>query len=215
MRERQKLREAQRIGGIGSFEIDYRNGRVEWSQELNRLFGIDAETFVRGLAESREILHAPDGKRIQRLVAEILADGQPRELAHRYLRGQELRWAETRIEPLSENGERYGVRGTLQDITERKRAERELHLQAHLLDAVDVAVIATDLDGMVTHWNRGAQRMYGWERDEMLGRSVIDLTVGPEDDATEREATKAVGNLGVREGEFTVRRKDGSRFPAS
>jgi PAS domain S-box-containing protein len=101
-----------------------------------------------------------------------------------------------------------------QDITDRKRAEREIRLQAHLLDAVDVAVVATDLDGMVTHWNRGAQRTYGWASEETIGRSLAELTVAPEDGTRVTEIITGLRETGAWEGELTVLRKDGSRFPA-
>jgi PAS domain S-box-containing protein len=51
---------------------------------------------------------------------------------------------------------------------------REIHLLALLLDAVDAAIIATDLDAVVTHWSKGAQRLYGWSREEAVGRCVMD-----------------------------------------
>ncbi len=91
---------------------------------------------------------------------------------------------------------------------------REVHLQALLLDAVDAAIIATDLDAVVTDWNMGAQRLYGWSREEAVGRSVMELIV-PESDRAQARATLA-GMLpnGYWEGEFQVCRRDGSTFPA-
>jgi len=48
-------------------------------------------------------------------------------------------------------------------------------LHAHLLDTVTPAVIATDLEGCVTYWNRFAEQLYGWSAKEALGRHVLDL----------------------------------------
>jgi PAS domain S-box-containing protein len=106
------------------------------------------------------------------------------------------------------------VRGTLQDITDRKRCEREIHFQAHLLDAVDVAVIATDLAGTVTHFNHAAERVYGWTREEAVGRAVTALTAGPETGDVGAAMMAAVREHGQWEGDFEVRRKDGTRFAA-
>ena len=52
--------------------------------------------------------------------------------------------------------------------------------QAHLLEQVQAAVIATDLRGRVTHWNEYAERLYGWSREETLGRDIRELTVSPD-----------------------------------
>ncbi len=91
---------------------------------------------------------------------------------------------------------------------------REIDLQALLLDAVDAATIATDLDAVVTHWSKGAQRLYGWSREEAVGRSVMELTVHERDRARARFTLAGMLPTGHWEGEFEVCRRDGSTFPA-
>jgi len=49
-----------------------------------------------------------------------------------------------------------------------------------LLDAVEQAVIATDLSGRVLHWNRFAASLYGWTAEEAVGRTVLELKAAPE-----------------------------------
>ena len=67
------------------------------------------------------------------------------------------------------------------DITERKRMEdtvrqsEELRRQAELLDLSNDAVIVRTLDGVVSFWNRGAESMYGWTRDDALGKNKVEL----------------------------------------
>lgn len=91
---------------------------------------------------------------------------------------------------------------------------REIHLQALLLDAVDAAIIATDLGAVVTHWSKGAQRLYGWSREEAVGRCVMELTVPESDRARARSTLVGMLPTGYWEGEFEVCRRDGSTFPA-
>jgi PAS domain S-box-containing protein len=210
----ERLRQAQRLADIGSFEVDYRTGCAQWSAELYRLLGVDPMDFVPGVDESRAVMADPDGPEIRRLADATLADGRPRDLVHRYYRGQELRHAELRIEPLTTaDGERYGVRGTMQDVTARRRAEDEVRLQAQLLDAVDVTVVATDLDGIVTHWKGGAARALGWTADETIGRPVEALsTVG--DGMSVPAILADIRATGQWETELELRRRDGSSFPA-
>src|ERR687896_203104 len=62
-----------------------------------------------------------------------------------------------------------------QEITERKQAEVKTHFQADLLGAVGQAVIATDLEGRITYWNRSAQDLYGFSAEETMGRFVVDV----------------------------------------
>src|SRR5205814_5740447 len=65
--------------------------------------------------------------------------------------------------------------GTVHDITERKRAEERIRSQAALLDSANDAILLRDLDGTVRYWNDGAARLYGWRREEVLGRKVSEL----------------------------------------
>jgi anti-anti-sigma factor len=76
------------------------------------------------------------------------------------------------------------------------------------------AVIVTDTRGLVTVWNSQAQRLYGWSALEVLGRSIMELTVGPEDRRVAEEIMAQVQRTGVWEGEFDVRSKNGARFSA-
>ena len=209
-RSEERLRQAQRTAQIGSFEIDYRSGRALWSSELSRLFGWEEKPEGENLEEVRERLPQGDRERVTALAKAVLSDGVPRRIEHRYMRGTEIHWADTRLEPLGS----HGVRGTMQEITDRKRAEQEIHLQAQLLDAVHVAVVATDMASAVTHWNTGAERIFGWSARQAMGRQVTELIVGPQDRASADAITGAVGIAGQFEGELDCRRKDGSRFPA-
>jgi len=85
---------------------------------------------------------------------------------------------------------------------------------AALLDAVDQAIIATDLEGRVLYWSRFATELYGWSATEAQGRSIQDLTPAPgfQDRAAEILASLRRGERWS--GEFLVQRRDGSVFPA-
>jgi diguanylate cyclase (GGDEF)-like protein/PAS domain S-box-containing protein len=107
-----------------------------------------------------------------------------------------------------------GVVVTFRNLTRRVRAEEELRFHARLLDAVGQAVIAIDLWGRVVYWNKAAEELYGWSVDEVTGRSVLEAAL-PEQTLEQREEIM----LWLREGrnwsgEFELRRKDGTHFPA-
>lgn len=111
-------------------------------------------------------------------------------------------------------GEVAGISYIAHDTTERTEMIRDLNLKARLLDAVDVAVIATDMSGEVVYWSAGAEQLYGWTAAEVLGRPILTLTVGPEDTSVAQEIMEEITERGGWEGNFTVTRKDGTRFPA-
>jgi PAS domain S-box-containing protein len=85
---------------------------------------------------------------------------------------------------------------------------------ARLLDAVQEAVIATDLDGRVVYWNRFAEGLYGWTAEEALGRTVLELKSAPGAEVDAREVMALLQAGQTWAGEIVLRRKDGSTFPA-
>jgi two-component system, cell cycle sensor histidine kinase and response regulator CckA len=103
----------------------------------------------------------------------------------------------------------------VRDTTRRRETERQLRLQAQLLDQVDAAVVATDLNGVITQWNRGATELLGWPARDVIGRSADELGLwGP-------RAEKALPHVRERlkageswDQELRLARRDGSRFHA-
>ncbi len=56
------------------------------------------------------------------------------------------------------------------NVTERRKAQERIFVQAHMLAAVGQGVIGVDLQGKITYWNPAAARLYGWQAKEILGR---------------------------------------------
>jgi PAS domain S-box-containing protein len=102
--------------------------------------------------------------------------------------------------PRATPGER--VPWTLADLAEIER---------HLSDA---AVIVTDLEGTVTHWSGGAERLYGYVAEETVGRPASDLLVEPGDRELAARIRDSLRLTGTWEGELWVRRKGGDTFLA-
>lgn len=103
---------------------------------------------------------------------------------------------------------------THEDVTERHDAQGRVATQAALLDEVDMAVVATDTERRVTDWNVGAERLYGWTQAEAVGRRAADLIIPP-GSAEGPAVTRELETNGQWQGDLTVRRKDGSTFPAA
>ena len=92
--------------------------------------------------------------------------------------------------------------------------QRPIRDQAHratLADLEDLlvkgnaAVVATDLDGVITHWSAGAERLYGWSGDEAIGLPVLDLLVTLRDQALAEDAVDSTRRTGSWEGELDIR----------
>lgn len=90
---------------------------------------------------------------------------------------------------------------------------RQVELRDQMLDTVDAAVIATDLDGIVQSWNEGARRFHGWTAEQAIGRRIEEVTVPFEHRAAARAAFETILPDDGWEGELTAVRPDGSTFP--
>jgi PAS domain S-box-containing protein len=122
-------------------------------------------------------------------------------------------WVDIRIRPVYSTGGAVGwMEWAMTEVTQRREAERRADFRAELLDQVNSAVIVTDNEGICTLWNRQAEIMYGWTAAEAVGHPIMELTVRAEDEGVATEIMEHVAANRRWEGEFTVRRKDGSTF---
>ena len=111
-------------------------------------------------------------------------------------------------------GELVGFVGVIVDMTEQRTIESELRDQSQILNHIQSAVITLDLDRRVTRWSPGAERLYGWTAEEVLGRHAEELALtGSRSGITRKHVQDAVLADGHWEGEIEVRRKDGTTFP--
>ncbi len=123
----------------------------------------------------------------------------------------EERYREFVYQPLRDgNGAVSGILVNGIDLTDRKRVEAERARDAILLANVHDAVVVTNLDGIVTYWNDGATRLFGWTVEEMLGRPYADRFPEPVRSWVAAEIrSRAEGSEWT--GEYEDYRKDGSR----
>jgi len=78
----------------------------------------------------------------------------------------------------------------LEDVSQQRLAENRVREQAALLDITQDAIVVIDLDEIITYWNRGAERVYGWAAAEAVGRNMSDLF--PSIEERERSTMKRV-----------------------
>jgi diguanylate cyclase (GGDEF)-like protein/PAS domain S-box-containing protein len=126
-------------------------------------------------------------------------------------------WLEINSYPLREAGKDSPVLGAVtsfRDVTARLAAEESTRFQAALLDAVGQAVVATAPTGEILYWNCQAEVLYGWSAEEVAGQSVVEVLPSIQSAAQAEEIMTALGQGESWTGEFLVRRRDGTTFPA-
>jgi diguanylate cyclase (GGDEF)-like protein/PAS domain S-box-containing protein len=105
------------------------------------------------------------------------------------------------------------AREAMPSRSDREQRPEENGLQSALLDEIDASVLATDMTGTVISWNSGAESLYGWSREEAIGRNARDLVVPERAEQAER-LMEELSRDGRWDGEIEVRRKDGTPFTA-
>lgn len=149
LREKElELREAQRIAHIGSWYWEVKTDVLTGSDELLRILGLDPATqSMAGFGEQRGRCYPPEEwERVNAAVTRTLETGEAFELDVRAHRNGTLIWVTIRGEPIrGSNGEVRALRGTVQDITQRKHAEEEKKVAAEFLGLVNSSAGLRDL----------------------------------------------------------------------
>jgi PAS domain S-box-containing protein len=113
--------------------------------------------------------------------------------------------------------ENAALRRERKSLGEESNVSQELReqprFQGQLLNSVREAVIATDLDGRILYWGKGARDLYGYASEEVIGKQVT-IIVPPSRQAAVKDHMAQVFHSGFWAGETFGRRKNGSTFTA-
>jgi PAS domain S-box-containing protein len=113
------------------------------------------------------------------------------------------------VSPIKDKtGKIVGASKVARDITERKRADEMLRRQAAIIDLSPDAIIVRDLDGKIISWSRGAETLYGWSKEEVLGQVTHSLFETRFFEPLEK-ITEQFEKTGRWSGELVHRTKDG------
>jgi PAS domain S-box-containing protein len=107
-------------------------------------------------------------------------------------------------------GKAIGFIGIASETTQPKQAEEQFLYYARLAQSNLDAVIATDTQYTVLSWNEAAEQLYGWKREEVLGKSVNDILQTAFFGMTDSEASEQLQSKGYWKGEVIQKRKDGT-----
>ncbi len=109
-----------------------------------------------------------------------------------------------------EEGNILRTEGIFTDITRHKKAEEEISFLSKALESSPISVIATDITGRIIYTNQGAEKLFGYKKEEMLGKYPSMINADPNADKIQKEMTDAIKQNKVWKGEARKRKKDGS-----
>lgn len=182
------------------------------SPSCKRISGHDAEEFNAGPGLIWSIIHPDD----RQLWADHRHDiGQTKvqgEIEFRIVRTDgETRWIHHVCLPVfGDDGNYLGTRGSFSDITNRKLAEEKNQRLAAIVESSDDAIVGKTIDGMITSWNRGAERIFDYKESEVLGKPITILVPPEHVDELRQIHERIRRGEHIEHFETVRRRKDGA-----
>ena len=200
------------------FTLDTEGRLLRWNRAAERLWGRRPEV---GETDYHRLWRWPDGKTIdpgeEPLHTALREGGTPAPAEVVALRpdGSSVPYLLYPSRLRDGSGAVTGLLALLVDISERSSAEVDRERLAAIVSSSNDAIIGKTLDGIVTSWNAGATRMFGYRAEEMVGKAVTLLM--PEELRRDEEKILASLRRGERIAHFdTVRvTKDGRRIDVS
>jgi PAS domain S-box-containing protein len=192
-----------------------------WNAGAKRIFGYDENEVVGRPFTLFYPENELPGKPIEDL-STAASDGRIEEQGWRIRRNGERFWANTVINTLrAEDGQIRGFAKVTRELTGQRNSAERLRQSAEIFQLLvssvrDYAIFMLDVDGRVTTWNAGAQRLKGYTPDEIIGRhfSAFYMQKDLDSHKPERELELARKNGSVEDEGWRLR-KDGSKFWAN
>jgi len=210
------LEESQSIARLGGWELNIITGELYWTAETYRIHDTSPEEFIPTV-DAGVGYYLPESKAtiIAALDAAMTRGaGYDLYLETYTAKGRKIDVRTTCVVTM-ESGKPIKLTGIFQDISERKEHDAQINFQVSLLGSVGEATIATDLTGTVTYFNRAAEELYGWSIEEAIGHNILEINVPDIAQDKAAEIMKLLSAGKTWSGEFMVKRRDGTIFPAA
>ena len=215
--ERARLVEAQAVAKVGSWEVEWPSLKITWSEQTHRIFETDPSHFHPTRPDFVKFIHPEDRAKVDAAFQSSLEKGAASSVEYRIV------MADGRLKILEEQwrvfhdeqGRPIRLMGTCRDVTEQKRAEEALKKSEEKFSKAfrqgPMSLTITSIkDHRYVEVNEAFERMTGWLRDEVIGRTPFDigLWVNPAERVVLSKQLFLEGR--VRGVEARFRKKDGT-----
>jgi PAS domain S-box-containing protein len=234
----ERLNLALELGRMGTWDMDLGTNHMIWSPSEYELLGCVPEETPASWEAWKSRIHPQDLPALLQQWETARNKHQDLRMEYRVvLPSRMVRWIEDKARFFYDgNGQAYRVIGASRNITSRKQTEetlrsgrdrllaevkghqvalqqsaQEVATQAELLDLANDAAFISDLENRISYWNHGAERLYGWKKEEAIGQNASEL-LQTEFPVSYQEVVSTLKRKGVWEGELQQSTRYGNRM---
>ena len=213
-----RLAESQQIAHLGSWEWDIVKNKTYESDEFYRICGLAREEFGATYEAFLNCVHPDDRELVRKSVENTLQNKKPYDIEFRILRkdGTVRIIHEKAVVTFGNTGRAIQMVGTVQDITEYKRADELRSRLIAIMEATSDFVAMADIHGNVLYYNKAARRILGIGEDEDIrGIRIPDTHPEWATKVVLEKGIPAAIRDGIWSGETVFLRRDGAEIPVS
>ncbi|QSJ18036.1 PAS domain S-box protein [Nostoc sp. UHCC 0702] len=209
----ERLSLALEAGNIGVWDWNLLTKVSHWSTNIRPMLGVPSGPVPLAHEEFLNLVHPEDLQAMLEFIDLTIKQGTRPAFNYRVI------WPDGSIHWLSVKGQVYynelgeptRMIGTTRDITDRKQAEQKITEQAALIDITTDAILLRNFQSQILFWNKGAERLFGWQAEEVIGENGLVIFFKETCPLLET-AFKAVTESGSWQGELHKLTKSGKEI---
>lgn len=180
-----------------------------WLKAINAIISVATAVVIWPLIP--KLLRIPSASNLKKTNSEL-----KQQIQRRIQTEEELQLHKGDLEVLVTNRTKDLEEALLQlkhEARDRQKVQEQANFQASLLDQLDSSIIAADNNRRIVYWNEHAERLFGWSKEEALGKKTIDLLLSKSDFTKNEQRHRKLLSENHWEGEVKMLHRDGRSIP--
>ncbi len=208
------LFEAQRLTHTGSWLFDITTQKLEWSDELYRIFELNKKNIIPSHSHILSLIHPEDKKFADISLHEPHESSSYDNIYRLILTSGKIKYVHEHRELIYDYKKNItAIQGTIQDVTEQKNAEEKLHLYAKVFHSSGESIIITDKNKQIIAVNRAFTKATGYTLSDLKGKNPRILSDGTTPKHVYENMWLELNSNGFWQGELNDKKKNGDVYP--